>query len=316
MNRSVALLVFEDFQVLDATGPLAVFEAASHFAAPRGRYALQLLSAGGGLVRSSAGVALHTTALADAGAVDTLLVAGGSGTRDPDLDPRVMEFVHRQAGRVRRIGSICTGAFILAAAGVLDGRRATTHWRHSRHLARRYPAVQVVADQIWVNDGGCWTSAGVSAGIDLALALVTEDFGSDVARACAREVVVYYQRPGGQSQFSSIEALSDGKGTFAPLLGWIRGNLGERLRVDDLAARVAMSPRHFSRRFRAEVGCTPAEAVTRLRLEAARTLVESTRRPIEHIARDSGFGDAERMRRAFVRAFGQPPRTLRTAALN
>jgi transcriptional regulator GlxA family with amidase domain len=165
-----------------------------------------------------------------------------------------------------------------------------------------------------VNDGRFWTSAGVSAGIDLALALVAEDFGQEVARACAREVVVYYQRPGGQSQFSTIDALSDPRGRFAPLLAWIRGNLQEPLRVEELAARSCMSPRHFSRRFRAEVGCTPAQAVSRIRLEVARTLVEDTRRPIEAIARQSGFGDPETMRRAFVRSLGQSPRAVRTGA--
>lgn len=311
MSHRIAMLVFDGFQMLDASGPVAVFETASHFADASG-YRVELISSEGGLVRSSAGLAVQTVSLARAGDMDTLMVAGGTGSRDvPDA---VLAFIRDRVPRVQRVASICTGAFLLAQAGVLDGRRATTHWRHAQGLARRYPSVEVLADRIWVRDDPFWTSAGVSAGIDLALALVAEDLGSAVARACAREVVVYYQRPGGQSQFSSVEELSAPGGRFAPLLGWIRSNVARRIRVDDLAEHMAMSPRNFSRCFRAEIGCTPAQAVARIRLEVARTQVESTRRPIEEIARLSGFGEAETMRRAFVRAFGQPPRALRTGA--
>lgn len=313
MTLAVAIPVFLDFQLLDVTGPVTVLEVATHFAPGAGGYDVTLVSCEGGPVASSSGVVVETQSLSAVRAVDTLIVPGGAGTRAPGLDPRLVEYVRRQAGRCRRVASVCTGAFLLAHAGLLDGRQATTHWRHAGHLARRFPAINVMADRIWVNDGKFWTSAGVCAGIDLALALVADDHGRQVARRSAREVVVYYQRPGGQSQFSTVEELSDDRGRFAPLLAWIRGNIRQPMRVDDLADRAAMSPRNFSRRFRAEVGCTPAEAVTRIRLEVARTLVETTRQPIEQIAQTTGFRDSERMRRAFVRVLGQPPRALRTA---
>ena len=313
MKRALVIPVFSGFQILDVTGPVAIFEAATYFAGDGG-YDVTLVSGDGGSVVSSSGVAVATRPLTDVCRVDTLLVPGGAGTRDPALDPRLVDYLRLRAGDCRRVASVCTGAFLLARSGLLDGRRATTHWRHAAHLARRHPAVKVLADRIWVNDGRFWSSAGVCAGIDLALALVTDDLGREVARQSAREVVVYYQRPGGQSQFSTIEELGDERGRFAPLLGWIRAHLTQPMRVEDLAARAAMSPRNFSRRFRAEVGRTPAEAVTQIRLEVARTLVETTAEPIEKIARETGFGDSERMRRAFVRTLGQPPRALRTAA--
>lgn len=313
MLIDVVIPVFHWFQLLDVAGPVAVFEAASYFA-PHGAYRITLVSPDGGLVRSSAGLPLGTQPFAAAERIDTLLVPGGAGTRDPELDPRLVEYLTDTAESCRRVTSVCTGAFLLARAGLLDGRRATTHWRHARQLARRHPAVRVVPDRIWINDGRFWSSAGVSAGIDLALALVADDFGREVARRAAREVVVAHQRPGGQSQFSEVAELCDPRGRFAPLLDWVRANLARPLRVEDLAERVAMSPRNFSRRFRAEVGRTPAEAVAQIRFEAARLLIETTARPIEQIARDTGFGDPERMRRTFVRVLGQSPRALRTAS--
>ncbi|HEX7036093.1 MAG TPA: GlxA family transcriptional regulator [Pseudomonadales bacterium] len=313
MQIDVVIPVFPGFQLLDVAGPIAVFEAASHFATDGG-YRTAVVSALGGTVPSSAGLALDSAPFDAVERVDTLLVPGGAGTRNPQPDPRLIDFLTEAAARGRRVTSVCTGAFLLARAGLLDGRRATTHWRHAHRLARRHPAVRVVPDRIWVNDGRVWTSAGVSAGIDLALALVADDFGREVARRAAREVVVAHQRPGGQSQFSEVAELCDPRGRFAPLLDWIRANLTRRLQVEDLAERMAMSPRNFSRRFRTEVGRTPAEAVAQIRLEAARLLVETTTRPIEQIARDTGFGDAERMRRTFVRVLGQSPRALRTAS--
>lgn len=316
MKLPVAVAVFNDFQLLDATGPVAVFESASFLSAPGDGYDLTLVSAGGGPVRSSSGVSVHTEPMAPWTAVDTLLVAGGTGTRAGDRDPRIVACLQQWSGNCRRIASVCTGAFLLAEAGLLQGRRATTHWRHCGRLAQRYPDVRVEPDRIWVQDGNVWTSAGVSAGIDLALALVAADFGVAVAQACAREVVVYYQRPGGQSQFSSIQELGGGRGRFGELLAWMRANLDQPLGVEQLAERMAMSPRNFSRRFRAEVGRTPAQAVTQVRLEVARTLVETTTQPIEQIARRCGFGDSERMRRAFVQLLGRPPRALRTGSVS
>ncbi len=311
----IAIPLFPGFQLLDVAGPVAVFEAASHFARLAGvgaGYRLHLVSATGGGVASSSGAALDSAPFTAARGLDTLLVPGGEGTRGDDLDQRLMRFLRRRAPTCRRITSVCTGAFLLARAGLLDGCRVTTHWRHAAALARQYPALDVVPDHIWVRDGRLWSSAGVSAGIDLALALTAEDFGRDVAREAAREVVVYYQRPGGQSQFSSLEALGDADGRFARLLDWMRANVALPLRVEDMAGFMAMSPRNFARRFRAEVGCTPAQALARIRLEVARALVESSHRPIAAVARDSGYGDPETMRRAFVKHLGQSPRAVRT----
>lgn len=308
----ITIPVFPEFQLLDVTGPAAVFEAAGYFAGTA--YPLTLVSVHGGPVTSSSGIVVETRPLGTVTRTDTLLVPGGAGTRHPDLDARLITFIRECEPCCRRVTSVCTGAFLLARAGLLDGRRATTHWRHAGQLARRHPHVDVLADRIWVNDGKLWTSAGVCAGIDLALALVSDDHGREVGRRAAREVVVYYQRPGGQSQFSSLEEMGGGRGRFGPLLGWIRGNLTRRIRVEDLAARAAMSPRNFSRRFRAEVGRTPAQAVSQIRLEVARTLVETTPRPIAEIAVATGFGDMECMRRAFLRTLGHSPRAIRTAA--
>ena len=317
-GRLVCIPLFPGFQLLDVAGPVAAFEAASQGACPYGSredgYHVSLVSPDGGPVASSSGVSLMTAPAAGTGAIDTLLVPGGEGTRAQDLDPRLPAFLRERAPACRRITSVCTGTFLLARAGLIQGCRGTTHWRHAGALARHHPDLDVVPDRIWVRDGRVWSSAGVSAGIDLALALITADLGRDVARRAAREIVVYYQRPGGQSQFSSLEELADADGRFAPLLAWIRANVRRPLRVDDLAAEVAMSPRNFSRRFRAEVGCTPAQAVARIRLEVARTLIETTTRPVAAVAREAGYGDPETMRRAFVRVLGRSPRALRTAA--
>jgi len=197
---------------------------------------------------------------------------------------------------------------------LLDGRRVTTHWARAAELARAYPSIRVEPDRIYVRDGEVWTSAGISAGIDLALALVAEDLGTEVAKRAAQQLVVYHRRPGGQSQFSALLEVDRPDSRFSPLLAWVRERLGERLTVERLADRAAMSPRHFARAFSAETGMTPAKAIERMRLEAARERVESGAEPIEGVAMRTGFGDPERMRRAFIRAFGQPPQALRRAA--
>jgi transcriptional regulator GlxA family with amidase domain len=209
---------------------------------------------------------------------------------------------------------VCTGAYLLAAAGLLDGRRATTHWRYAAELARQYPATRVEPDRIFVRDGNVWTSAGITAGIDLALALIAEDLGEAVAKRTAQRLVVYHRRPGGQSQFSALLELGRPDGRFGGLLGWTREHLGEVLPVERLAERAAMSPRHFARAFAAETGMTPAKAIEHLRLEAARSQVEEGCDAIDRVAEMTGFRDPERMRRAFIRAFGQPPQALRRAA--
>ena len=244
----------------------------------------------------------------------TLIVAGGWGTREASASPETLAFIRAVSGRARRTTSVCSGAFILAAAGLLDGLLATTHWGRAAELARAYPQVRVEPDRIFIRDGAIWTSAGVTAGIDLALALVADDLGEGFAKRAAQQLVVYYRRPGGQSQFSALLEADRPSGRFPPVLAWARERLGERISVDRLADRGAMSPRHFARAFAAETGTTPAKAIERLRLEAAREQVESGAEPIKAVAARTGFGDPERMRRAFVRVFGQPPQALRRTA--
>jgi len=310
--RTVVILIFPDFQLLDAAGPIAVFDTAARESTPP-PYRLRVVAKAAGPVTSSSGVQLVAEALPD-GPLDTLLVAGGWGTRDASACPVTLAFVRAASARSRRVASVCSGAFILAAAGLLDGRRATTHWGRAAELARAYPQIWVDPDRIFIRDGAVWTSAGITAGIDLALALVAEDLGESVAKRAAQQLVVYYRRPGGQSQFSALLETDRPGGRFASLLGWARERLHERLSVERLAEHMAMSPRHFARAFAAETGTTPAKAIERLRLEAARDIVESSAEPIEGVAVRTGFADPERMRRAFIRAFGQPPQGLRRIA--
>ena len=247
-----------------------------------------------------------------AGPLDTLVVAGGEGTRSVVGDAGVIGAVRRLAPQTRRIASVCTGAFVLAEAGLLDGRRATTHWGSCDLLAQRYPAVRVDPDPIFVRDGETWTSAGVTAGIDLALAMVEDDLGRDVALAIARRFVVFLKRPGGQSQFSAQLA-----GQFAEqpplrdLQGWVVEHLADELTVERLAEHVAMSPRNFSRAFRREVGVTPARFVERVRVEAARRRLEDTTLSVEEVAAGCGFGTAETMRRTFLRVVRVTPTDYR-----
>jgi transcriptional regulator GlxA family with amidase domain len=227
---------------------------------------------------------------------------------------RTLNFLRAAARRGCRIASVCSGAILLAEAGLLDGRRATTHWGRTRQFLARYPGVKLEADRIFVRDGNIWSSAGISAGIDLALAMVSEDVGDEIARLTARQLVLYHRRAGGQSQFSSLLELKAPTGRFAALLSWAREHLDERLTVEQLADRAGMSARHFARAFIAETGTTPSKAVERLRIEVARLKVQSSTEAIEQVAHVTGFRDPERMRRAFIRAFGQPPQSLRRAA--
>jgi transcriptional regulator GlxA family with amidase domain len=222
--------------------------------------------------------------------------------------------VRAVAKRGARLASICSGTFILAEAGLLDGKRATTHWQRTRQFLATYPGVKLEPDRIFARDGNIWSSAGITAGIDLALAMVGEDFGEEVAQMTARQLVLYHRRSGGQSQFSSLLELKASNGRFGELLSWAREHLDARLTVDDLAERAGMSARHFCRAFIAETGATPAKAIERLRVEVARLRVQSSSEAIERVAEVTGFRDPERMRRAFIRAFGQPPQSLRRAA--
>jgi len=312
MPRAIGLLIFPDFQLLDAAGPITAFEIAGRYGG--GAYALSVLSASGGEVRSSSGVAMTAIGLGEAPPLDTLIVAGGDGVDRAARDRLVLDYVASAPETARRVASVCSGALLLAEAGLLEGRRATTHWSRTAQFARRYPKVRLEPDRIFARDGAIWTSAGITAGIDLCLALIADDLGESIARQTAKQMVVYRQRPGGQSQFSALLDMERRDGRFSTLLGWIREHLDEALTIDVLAAQAAMSPRNFARRFVEETGVTPARAVERLRTEAARESVETGLDPMDQIAERIGFGDVERMRCAFLRAFGQPPQALRRAA--
>ena len=308
----IGVLVFPDFQLLDAAGPISVFEIASRLtgAAP----SIKTIAATPGPVRSSAGVELLARGLQPSAAISSLIVAGGSGVNAASKCDKTLGFLRAMAKRGVRIASVCSGAFILAEAGLLDGRRATTHWQRTRQFLSQYPKVKLEPDQIFVRDGDIWSSAGISAGIDLALAMVAEDLGDEIAKKAARQLVLYHRRSGGQSQFSSLLELKAPSGRFGPLLSWAREHLDAPLTVEALAEQAGMSTRHFARAFIAETGTTPSKAVERLRVEVARQQVQSSSEAIERVAETTGFRDPERMRRAFIRAFGQPPQSLRRAA--
>jgi transcriptional regulator GlxA family with amidase domain len=311
-EREVVLVTFEAAQVLDVTGPLEVFSSASRFV-PAARYVTRVVTTGGGPVRASCGLELASTPLGDvAGPVDTLLVAGGADMDAAVADTELLAHVRRLATGARRVTSVCSGAFVLAAAGLLAGRRATTHWAECGLLGDTYADVTVDPDAIYVRDGDVWTSAGVTAGIDLALALVADDHGRAAAATVARQLVVYLQRSGGQAQFSAV--LAGQAADTAPvrdLLAWIRDHLTDDLSVPALARRVNLSERQFTRRFKAEVGATAAEHVEAVRLEAACRLLETTSRTVEQIARACGFGAPETMDRAFQRRLSTTPTSHR-----
>jgi transcriptional regulator GlxA family with amidase domain len=309
---TIGVLVFPDFQLLDATGPIAAFEIAHRFSGKRP--AITVFATRAGPVRSSSGVEICARSIKGASLPQTLIVAGGDGTRAAIADPQLMTFVRAAAKRGRRVASVCSGSYILAEAGLLDGRRATTHWGRTQHFLTRYPKVRLEPDRIYVQDGNIWSSAGITAGIDLSLAMIEEDFGEAIAQQTARQLVVYHRRSGGQSQFSALLELKSPTGRFKPLLAWAREHLDQSLTVERLAEQAHMSARHFARSFTAELGISPSKAVERLRIEVARSRVQSGSEPIETIAQASGFGDAERMRRAFMRTFGHPPQSLRRAA--
>ena len=308
----IGILVFPDFQLLDAAGPISAFEIATRFA--QGTPSIRVLAVTPGPVRSSAGVEIVARGLKSASAVTTLIVAGGEGVRQAATCRKTLGLVRALARRGVRIASVCSGAYILAEAGLLDGRRATTHWQRTRHFVKTYPQVKLEPDRIFVRDGNVWTSAGISAGIDLSLAMIAEDHGEAIAQNTAKQLVLYHRRSGGQSQFSSLLELKAPNGRFGALLAWARENLDAPLTVEDLAEQAGMSSRHFTRAFMAETGTSPSKAVERLRIEVARQRVQSSSEAIEQVAQTTGFRDPERMRRAFIRAFGQPPQSLRRAA--
>ena len=314
VTRVIELLAYPAVQMLDVTGPLQVFATANEFGAGAPPYALRVVArAGPAGVTTSAGVGLTTVPLppADA-AVDTLLVAGGPGVEAAAADAALVDWVRQRARQARRTASVCTGAFLLATSGALDGRRAVTHWSYCDDLARRFPAVRVERDPIFVRDGPVWTSAGVTSGIDLALALVEEDLGRGVALAVARYLVVFLKRPGGQAQFSAALSLQTAVDRFGALHEWITAHLADDMSLPVLAGQAGMSERSFSRRYAEATGLTPARAVERLRVEAARLLLSESRLPVKRIARRCGFGSEETMRRSFLRLLSATPQDYRT----
>ncbi len=305
----MVIVAFADVQVLDVTGPSEVFSLANRESGAE-RYAIELVAGDGASLRTSSGLELvpHGSLYGCRGSIDTLVVAGGQGVREAGRDERLVSWLRLAARRSRRVASVCTGAFLLARAGLLDGRRATTHWAACGALERNYPTVEVDPDPIFVRDGNVYTSAGVTAGIDLALALVEEDADHELAVRIARDLVLFIRRPGGQSQFSAgLAGQTASRPGMRDLQGWIADNLDQDLSVPALAERSFMSQRNFARVFKREVGLTPAAYVEAVRLERARTLLETTESTFQEIAQRCGFGTLETLRRAFARRLRVSP---------
>jgi transcriptional regulator GlxA family with amidase domain len=308
--QRIGLVVYEGFQSMSFAG-LSVFETANMMAG-KPLYEMHYLSEKGSPVRSSTGMVIDSDPF-DSRAFDTVMVGGGTSILE-HAPPGVLAFMRKSVKRARRVAAICTGTFILAEAGVLDGKRATTHWLHARDLQARYPNVKMEEDRIFIIDGNIWTSAGMSAGIDLALAMAEKDLGTEIARSIAQKLVVHLRRAGGQSQHSALLDLAPKTDRIQNALIYAKKHLHTALSVEQLAEAAHLSPRHFSRAFRAETGQSPAKAVENLRLEAARLMMEQTRHPMDVVARETGFADRRRMREAFLRGFGQPPQVIRRYA--
>jgi transcriptional regulator GlxA family with amidase domain len=334
LPHHVVMVGFPDAQILDITGPLEVFARTArwlieHAGLDREAYTVEIVAADAGPIRTSSSLKLiaERSYHGVRAGIDTLLVSGGVGVIPALRDQALLRWIARQSTRVARLGSVCSGTFLLAAAGLLDGRRATTHWRVCDTLAERYPSIHVEPDSIFVRDGNVYTSAGVTAGMDLALALVEEDHGGKVAAAVAREMVLFLRRPGGQSQFSAVlEHQAADRVPLRELQAWMAENPHADLSVEALAERVAMSPRNFARVFRKEVGMPPARFVDLLRVEAARRRLEESTLGVKTIAAQCGFGTEETMRRSFQRTlriapadyrarFASPRRDTRHASL-
>ena len=306
-TRRIGYVAFSGFQFM-TMATLPVFEVAN-LSSESFEYDVQILSERGGPVVSSSGVTLETRAFPRINDFHTIVVGGG--TVPEPASPALIRFLRQAADSAQRIASICTGAFVLAEAGLLDGRRATTHWLKASDFKSRFPRVNLAEDRIYVIDGQIWTSAGMTAGIDLALAMVEADLGSDVARSVAKILLVYHRRSGGASQSSSLLELDPKSDQMQSVLTFAKSRLHTALSVEDLARAAHLSPRQFSRAFRAEIGESPAKAIERLRLEAARTMLEEGNHSFEAVAQQTGFVSRERMRRVFIRAFGRSPQAVR-----
>ena len=304
--QQIGFVLFEGFHIITFAA-MAVFEVTNKMLG-EARYHVRLLSENGGFVRSSVGALVETEPFPE-GRLDTVIVGGGA--RLGASTPAVLDFVRNAPRIARRVASTCIGAFTLAEAGLLDGRKATTHWSHAKQLQKQFPKIRVEEDRIYVEDGGVWTSAGMTASIDLMLALIENDVGVEVSRAVARKLVLYHRRAGGQSQFSALLQMEPKSDRIQTALTFARSNLQKRLAVEDLANAANLSSRQFTRAFVAETGQSPAKAIEKLRVEAARLLIEEGRHPIEVIVRETGFANRERMRRAFLRTFGKPPLAIR-----
>jgi transcriptional regulator GlxA family with amidase domain len=313
--RAIEVLAYQAVQLLDVTGPLQVFASANDMAQAQGAalpYAIRVVAMERQGVETSSGLGLATHALPAGNApLDTLIVAGGKGVKAAVANAALLDWLRGRAASARRVASVCTGAFLLGASGMLDGRRATTHWSYCTEFARSYPRVKVEPDPIFINDGRIWTSAGVTAGIDLALALVEADLGRTIALALARHLVVFLKRSGGQAQFSTALSLQAAEDEFGSLHDWINTHLADEITLPLLAEQAGMSERSFSRRYVAATGMTPGRAVERLRVEAARRLLSESRHPVKRIAQRCGFGSEETMRRSFARVLAVTPQDYR-----
>lgn len=306
MHR-IGFFVCRGYDALDLAGPLSTFNQVAT-AAGQTPYDLHVISQAGGLVRSNAGLPIETKSVGRR-AFDTVIFVGGDIA--PMQTSENVAIARKLGHRTARVASVCTGAFLLAETALLDNRRATTHWRYIAQLQSRFPRVRVEGDSIYIADGRIWTSAGIASGIDLALAMIETDMGSEIARSVSRLLVVAYRRPGGQSQFSAMSQMEPDSDRIRIALNFAREHLAEALPVERLAEAARLSPRQFGRVFRRETGETPAKAVERLRVEAARLRLQDGSEPIEQIALAVGFTDPERMRRAFVKLHGHPPQSIR-----
>lgn len=304
--HTIGFLIFPGFQVMGFTAVTA-FEVAN-LESERELYRVTLLSETGGLVRSSAGFSVETEAFGDT-TFDSLFI--GAATHVSSMSPATLDYIRAASKISRRVAAPCTGAFALAETGLLDGRRATTHWVFARELRDRFPALKVDEDKIFIVDGAIWTSAGMTATIDLALAMIEKDHGEELARTIAKKLVVYHRRAGGQSQFSTLLELEPKSDRIQRALDFAGRNLRKIVSVEELADAASLSPRQFNRIFRSETGQSPAKAIENMRVEAARLMIEDGRHSMDEIATEVGFADRERMRRAFLRVLGQPPQTIR-----